>query len=112
GGRRSCRKTRPRRRRSRWCWSQRARSTSSGSAPAGRRIPGRAGEGGSMLNWVLDLDIVWMVLVVSAATALITAGIWALVIWLASGGRAATLKGFSPGMLPPMGLVFGLLVGF
>lgn len=65
-----------------------------------------------MLDWVLHLDIVWMVVVVFAATALITAGIWALVIRLASGGRAATLKGLSPGMLPPMGLVFGLLVGF
>ena len=65
-----------------------------------------------MLDWVLDLDIAWMVLVVFAATALIAAGIWALVIRLASGGRAATLKGLSPGMLPPMGLVFGLLVGF
>jgi hypothetical protein len=65
-----------------------------------------------MLDWVLNLDIAWMVLVVFAATALITAGIWALVIRLASGDRAATLKGLSPGMLPPMGLVFGLLVGF
>ena len=31
---------------------------------------------------------------------------------LAVGGRAQAFKGVSSGMLPPMGLLFGLLVGF
>jgi hypothetical protein len=31
---------------------------------------------------------------------------------LASGGRGAALKAVSPGMLPPMGILFALIVGF
>jgi Protein of unknown function (DUF4239) len=65
-----------------------------------------------MINWVHDLPVVWLVVVVFAATFLVTAGIYFAVMGLAVGKRAPAFKGVSPGMLPPMGLVFGLLVGF
>ena len=47
-----------------------------------------------------------------AATALITAGIYVAVMRLAEGDRLTAFEAVSPGLLPPMGLIFGLLVGF
>jgi hypothetical protein len=38
--------------------------------------------------------------------------IYLCVTALATGGRAVAFKAVSPGLLPPMGLLFGLLVGF
>jgi hypothetical protein len=35
-----------------------------------------------------------------------------IVMGLAVGDRARAFKGLSPGMLPPLGIIFGLLVGF
>ncbi|MFL5820572.1 MAG: DUF4239 domain-containing protein [Solirubrobacteraceae bacterium] len=44
--------------------------------------------------------------------ALLTAAIYAVVMLLAEGERAAALSAVSPGMLPPMGILFALFVGF
>jgi Protein of unknown function (DUF4239) len=65
-----------------------------------------------MITSLYDLPGVWLVVVVFAATFLVTAGIYFGVMALAVGERAVALKAVSPGMLPPMGLVFGLVVGF
>ena len=65
-----------------------------------------------MIDWVHDLPLAWLVIVVFAATFLVTAGIYLAVMALAEGDRASAFKAVSPGMLPPMSLVFGLLVGF
>jgi hypothetical protein len=65
-----------------------------------------------MFDWIPDLPVVWIALVVGAGMALLTAGIYALVMWLAGGERADALKAVSPGMLPPMGILFALIVGF
>jgi hypothetical protein len=51
-------------------------------------------------------------LIVFALTFLAAATIYVVVMALAVGERRAAFKAFSPGMLPPMGLLFGLLVGF
>src|SRR5829696_560152 len=59
-----------------------------------------------------DVPFGWFVVVVFAATALVTAGIYFAVVRLAEGDRGTAFKAVSPGMLPPMGLIFGLLVGF
>ena len=40
------------------------------------------------------------------------AAIYGVVIALAGGTRGSAFKAISPGLLPPMGLIFGLLVGF
>lgn len=65
-----------------------------------------------MNNWVHDLPIGWLALVVFGFTYLIAAGILVLVTVLAKGERKAAFKAFSPGMLSPLGIVFGLFVAF
>jgi Protein of unknown function (DUF4239) len=52
------------------------------------------------------------VVVTFAATFVVTAAMYFAVMALAEGERASAFKALSPGMLPPMGLIFGLLVGF
>src|SRR5262249_46308658 len=58
------------------------------------------------------LPVVWMSLVVFAATYLVAAVVYLTVIVLAVGKRARAIKALSPGMLPPLGILFGLLVAF
>jgi hypothetical protein len=65
-----------------------------------------------MGNWLLNLPLFWMAVVVLAVTYLVTAGIYWVVIKLAVGDRARAFKAVSPGMLPPLGILFALLVGF
>lgn len=65
-----------------------------------------------MIDWLHSLSIVWLVLVVCAATALGTIAIFLTATRLAASGHRDAMAGLSPGMLPPMSLVFGLLVGF
>ena len=65
-----------------------------------------------MGDWLLNLPLFWMAVVVLAATYLVTAGIYWVVIKLAVGDRARSFKAVSPGMLPPLGILFALLVGF
>ena len=60
----------------------------------------------------LNLPLVWMAVVVFAATYLLTASIYWVVIKLAVDDRARAFKALSPGMLPPLGILFALLVGF
>jgi hypothetical protein len=50
--------------------------------------------------------------VVIAGTALVTVAIYVIVARLAAAGHRDALAAVSPGMLPPMSLVFGLLIGF
>jgi Protein of unknown function (DUF4239) len=65
-----------------------------------------------MGNWLLNLPLFWMAVIVLAATYLVTAGVYWVVIKLAVGDRARAFKAVSPGMLPPLGILFALLVGF
>lgn len=65
-----------------------------------------------MFDWLPNLPVVWIGLVVLAGMALLTAAIYAVVMRLAEGERAAALTAVSPGMLPPMGILFALFVGF
>jgi Protein of unknown function (DUF4239) len=65
-----------------------------------------------MSEWLFHLPIVWMTLACLAATSLITWAIHALIMALAAGDRLRTFKGISPGILPPMGILYALLVAF
>lgn len=65
-----------------------------------------------MGNWLLGLPVVWMAVVVLGATYLVTAAIYLVVTKLATGDRAKAFTAVSPGVLPPLSLVFALLVGF
>jgi hypothetical protein len=53
-----------------------------------------------------------MALVVFGVTYLVAAAIHAVVTVLAVGERARSFKAVSPGMLPPLGIIFGLFVAF
>ena len=59
-----------------------------------------------------NLPIAWMTIVVFTATYVVTASLFALVMAAAKGERARAFKGVSPGMLPPLGIIFGLFVAF
>ncbi len=59
-----------------------------------------------------NLSIGWMSLVVFGLVYLGTAIIFAAAFRLAGGERTPRFKGVSPGMLPPVGIIFGLFVAF
>ena len=65
-----------------------------------------------MSDWLLNLPVLWMAVVVFAATYLLAVGIYWAVTKLAVNDRARAFKALSPGMLPPLGILFALLVGF
>ena len=65
-----------------------------------------------MSDWLLNLPVLWMAVVVFAATYLLAAVVFWVVTRLAVDERARAFKAVSPGMLPPLGILFALLVGF
>jgi hypothetical protein len=65
-----------------------------------------------MSDWIHALSVGWMTVIIFAATFVVAAGILALVLALATGDRARAFKGVSAGLLPPLGIIFGLLVAF
>jgi hypothetical protein len=65
-----------------------------------------------MSDWLLNFPVLWMGALILGAFYLFTAGLYLLITALAVGERARAFKGISPGMLPPLSLLFGLLVGF
>lgn len=65
-----------------------------------------------MSDWIHSLPFGWMALVIFGGTFLVAAVIHWIVLSLASGDRARAFKAVSPGMLPPLGIIFGLLVAF
>ena len=65
-----------------------------------------------MADWLLNLPVSWMALIVFMATYLIAGGVYLVVSKLAVTEWARAFKAVSPGMLPPLGILFALLVGF
>jgi hypothetical protein len=65
-----------------------------------------------VIEWVYGLPLAWLIVVVFAGTLAVAALIWIVVGRLARGQRADTFASVSPGMLPPLGIVFALVVGF
>jgi hypothetical protein len=65
-----------------------------------------------MGDWLLDLPVRWMALVVFVAIYLVAGGVYLIVTRLAINERAKSFKAVSPGMLPPLGILFALLVSF
>jgi Protein of unknown function (DUF4239) len=53
-----------------------------------------------------------MALIVFGVTYLVAAVIYVVVMALAVSERARSFKAVSPGMLPPLGIIFGLFVAF
>jgi len=65
-----------------------------------------------MFDWIPNLPVVLIALVALVGMGLVTMAIYALVMRVAEGERAGALQALSPGMLPPMGILFALIVGF
>jgi hypothetical protein len=65
-----------------------------------------------MSDWMYNLPVVWMALVVFAATYMVAGWLCGAVLVLAKGERARAFKTVSPGVLPPLGIIFGLFVAF
>ena len=65
-----------------------------------------------MIDWLFNLPVVWMTLVTVGGTYLCAGVIYWVVTALAVGERARAFKGISPGLLPPLGIIFGLLAAF
>ncbi len=59
-----------------------------------------------------SLPIGWMTLAVFGLVYLGTAVIFAVIFWFARGERSRGFRGVSSGMLPPLGIIFGLFVAF
>ena len=65
-----------------------------------------------MSDWIHELPVPWMALLVFGFTYMLTLVIHAGVAAVARSGRAKSFKAVSPGMLPPLGIIFGLFVVF
>jgi hypothetical protein len=65
-----------------------------------------------MSDWLHGLPVAWMALVIFGATYLLAGLIYAAVNVAAAGERARAFKAVSPGLLSPLGVLFGLLVIF
>jgi hypothetical protein len=62
--------------------------------------------------WLQELPVIWMTVVIFAGTYAMAAAICGIVVGLAAGERARDFKAVSPGMLSPLGIIFGLFVAF
>ena len=65
-----------------------------------------------MSDWVHNLPLMAMALVVFGFTYLIALAAFMAVTALAKGERAKSFKAVSPGLLPVLGIIFGLFVAF
>src|SRR5215471_16792691 len=66
----------------------------------------------NMSDWLHSLPVAWMALLVFGVTYLLAAAIYAVVTVLSVGERARSFKAISPGLLPPLGIIFALFVAF
>jgi hypothetical protein len=55
-----------------------------------------------MSDWLHDLPVAWMAIIVFGCTFLITGAIYTAVIRLAVDARGRSFKAVSPGLLPPL----------
>jgi hypothetical protein len=65
-----------------------------------------------MNDWLHNLPVIGLVVVVFGTTYLVAVAICAAVIGLAIGERGRAFKGVSPGMLSPLGVLFALFIAF
>jgi hypothetical protein len=65
-----------------------------------------------MNEWLHNLPVWQMALVVFAITYLVAGGIFAVITVLAKGERSRVFKQVSVGLLSPLGIIFGLMVVF
>jgi len=66
----------------------------------------------AMSDWIHNLPVPLMALAIFAFTYLLAIIVFAAVSTLAAGERAKSFQAISPGMLPVLGIIFGLFVAF
>jgi Protein of unknown function (DUF4239) len=64
------------------------------------------------MDWMLNLPVFPMTVMILVTVWVVTAIVYAVITRLAVGERLRTFKAISPGMLPPLAVVFALLIGF
>ena len=57
-----------------------------------------------MSDWLHNLPVGWMALLIFGFTYVLTFGIYLIVSLTAHGERARSFKAISPGLLPPLGI--------
>ncbi len=65
-----------------------------------------------MSDWLHGLPLMWMAVAVFGFTYMAALAIYTVITVLAVGERGRSFKAVSPGMLPPLGIIFGLFVAF
>ena len=65
-----------------------------------------------MGDWIHTLPIWGMAVVILGGMYSVAAAIHWVVVTLATGERARAFKSVTPGLLPPLGILFGLLIAF
>src|ERR1700745_341042 len=65
-----------------------------------------------MSDWLHNLPVLWMSLLVVGFPYLVTAAIYVAVSVFAVGERARSFKAISPGLLSPLGIIFALFIAF
>lgn len=70
-------------------------------------------ENSNVIEGLYNLPVALMALAIFAATYAVAAGVyWGVMRLAVDDDRARAFKALSPGMLPPLGIIFGLLVAF
>jgi uncharacterized membrane protein HdeD (DUF308 family) len=65
-----------------------------------------------MSDWLHNLPVPWMAVVVFGFTHLLAGAVFAIVRALSTEERAKSFKSISSGMIPVLGIIFGLFVAF
>jgi hypothetical protein len=65
-----------------------------------------------MSDWLHELPVPWIAVIVLVAVSALVAAIYLIVMRLAVGERGEAIHAVSPGLLPALGIVFALIVGF
>ncbi len=65
-----------------------------------------------MSDWLHNLSVLWMALTIFAFTYLLAILVFVGVTIVSTKDRTASFKSVSPGMLPVLGIIFGLFVAF
>jgi hypothetical protein len=65
-----------------------------------------------MNDWLHELPVPWIAVVVLLAVSLLVAVVYLIAMRLAVGERGEAMQAVSPGLLPALGIVFALIVGF
>lgn len=74
--------------------------------------PGKRARCKHVNDWIHNLPIVWMGVVIFGLTYVAAAVLYACVVFLARHESLRSLKTVSPGILSPLGVLFGLFVAF